>query len=111
MSTKILILVASFFVLLTGSLFGQLPDTPKRIVTDTYFGKEIGDPYRWLENVKDPEVLRWLEAQNAYTRSVLDGIPERAKILARIKQLDSESPPPLRSFARDNHGRYYFYRT
>jgi len=94
-----------------GPIFGQPPDTPKRIVTDTYFGKDIDDPYRWLENVKDPEVLKWLGAQNGYTRSVLDRLPERAAILARIRQLDSETPPPLVSFVRDAKGRYYFFRS
>ena len=89
----------------------KLPETPKRVVKETFFGQEIEDPYRWLENVKDIEVLKWLGDQNAYTRSVLDSIPERGQILARLRQLDSDTPPPLSSFARDDQGRFYFYRT
>ena len=89
----------------------NVPQTPKRIVKENFFGREIEDPYRWLENVKDAEVLKWLGDQNAYTRSVLESIPERGEILARLRQLDSETPPPLSSFARDDRGRFYFYRT
>jgi prolyl oligopeptidase len=89
----------------------QIPETPKRIIKENYFGKEIEDPYRWLENVKDPEVLKWLADQNSYTRSVIDAIPERSKILERMRQLDAETPPPLSGFSRDESGRYYFYRS
>lgn len=39
------------------------PDTPKRPVTDKYHGVEVVDPYRWLENAKDPEVRKWSDAQ------------------------------------------------
>ena len=89
----------------------NLPETPKRIVKENFFGREIEDPYRWLENVKDAEVLKWLGDQNAYTRSVLDSIPKRDQILARLRQLDSDAPPPLSSFSRDDQGLFYFYRT
>jgi len=65
------------------------PDTAKRDVIDTYFGTDITDPYRWLEDLKSPEVSAWMKAQNNYTRSVLDGIPGRDKLHARIAELDN----------------------
>ena len=65
------------------------PDTAKRDVIDTYFGTDIKDPYRWLEDLKSPEVSAWMKAQNNYTRSVLDGIPGRDKLRARIAELDN----------------------
>src|SRR3954462_13093913 len=48
------------------------PPTPQRPFTDQYFGISVVDPYRWLENWDDPEVKAWTEAQNSYTRSLLD---------------------------------------
>src|SRR5688572_7106398 len=30
-----------------------------------------GDPYRWLENPDDPEVIAYLEAENAYTAAMM----------------------------------------
>jgi Prolyl oligopeptidase, N-terminal beta-propeller domain len=45
------------------------PNAPVREVTDDYFGTKVSDPYRWLENTKDPEVIAWMKAQNDYTRS------------------------------------------
>ena len=64
------------------------PETPVREVKDTYFGKEISDSYRWLEDSKSPEVTSWMRAQNDYTRATLDKIPNREKLRARIAQLD-----------------------
>lgn len=64
------------------------PATPSREVTDDYFGTKIVDSYRWLEDLKSSEVGDWMKAQNDYTRSVLDRIPGRDKLRARIAQLD-----------------------
>ncbi len=34
------------------------PLAPVRPVTDDYFGTKMVDPYRYMENLKDPEVAR-----------------------------------------------------
>ena len=60
------------------------------ITTDTYFGETLSDPYRWMENDKDPEWLPFLKAQNDYTRSVLDALPGRDDLLKRIEQLSGD---------------------
>jgi Prolyl oligopeptidase, N-terminal beta-propeller domain len=41
------------------------------VVKDTYFGETLDDPYRWMENDKDPGWLPFLKAENDYTRAVL----------------------------------------
>ena len=65
------------------------PLTPKREVADTYFGTVITDPYRWMEPPVDrnPEFMEWLRRQNAYTREVLDSLPQRPRLLARLLEL------------------------
>lgn len=67
----------------------QLPYTPVREVVDDYFGRKVSDPYRWLENSRDPEVIAWLKAQNDYARAILASIPGRDQLLDRINALDS----------------------
>ena len=62
----------------------QPPDTPVREVVDDYFGTKVSDPYRWLENSRDPEVIAWLKAQNDYARAILASIPGRDQLLDRI---------------------------
>jgi hypothetical protein len=31
-----------------------------RDVTDTHFGVAVHDPYRYMENLEDPEVAAWI---------------------------------------------------
>jgi prolyl oligopeptidase len=61
------------------------------VVRDTYFGETLNDPYRWMENAKDPEWLPFLKGQNDHTRNVLDALPTRPALLKRISQLSSDS--------------------
>lgn len=61
---------------------------PARVgsVTDTYFGKKITDPYRWMET-PSPELDAWAKAQNTFTRGVLATIPGRDGLLAHINDI------------------------
>jgi len=88
------------------------PDTRIAPVVETLHGVEVRDPYRWLEDGDDAEVRAWVAAQNAYTRSVLDALPERPAVEARIRQaLDvgalggSEPRGSRRFFTRRDPGR------
>ncbi len=65
------------------------PETPVRDVKEEFFGTEITDHYRWLEDLKSPEVSSWMRAQNDYTRSDIGSIPGREKLRARIAELDN----------------------
>lgn len=82
-----------FIVMASTSIHAQPPKTDQRPVTDTLHGVEIVDPYRWLEgddkgNLTDA-VREWTTAQNNHTRKVLDGLPGRAKLEARLTELMS----------------------
>jgi hypothetical protein len=47
------------------------PVAPLRVVTEDYFGAKVSDPYRYMENLSDPGVVKWFKEQDAYTRLVL----------------------------------------
>lgn len=79
-----------------------------KIVTDEYYGSKVTDPYRYMEDLKDPQVEAWFKAQNDYTRSALARIPGRATLLARIKELD-ESEPAVIEYVRALPGDHIFY--
>ena len=63
------------------------------MVSDTYFGVTVDDPYRWLEDVGTEEARAWLDAQARYSRSILDALPHRAPLRAEIAKLPSGTPP------------------
>jgi prolyl oligopeptidase len=56
-------------------------------VIDDYHGRQVADPYRWLEDSTTPETRQFVAAQNAYTRSVLGNIPGREELRRRVEQL------------------------
>jgi prolyl oligopeptidase len=84
------------------------PVAESRPVTDSYFGKTINDPYRYMEDVALPEVQRWAKEQNDATRTLLDAIPARAKILARIQELEGSEQARIGTVRR-LPGELYFY--
>src|SRR5215471_1093083 len=81
------------------------PKAEINVVVDDYHGRKVSDPYRWLEDAQSPQTQRFVEQQNAYTQRMLDSIPSKDKLRARLEQLLSigrlEAPQPA--------GNYYFY--
>ena len=72
------------------------PDARRAPTVDTYHGTPVADPYRWLEDADAPDTLAWVEAENALTRSVLDG-PERDAIRKRLASSTTTRACPCRS--------------
>ncbi len=74
-------------------------------VEETIQGHTIVDPYRYLEDVNNPDTRQYVEQELAYTRSILDPLPGRDSIHRRLSQLltiGTIGPPQL-------GGKYYFY--
>ncbi len=90
------------------------PSSRTAPVKETVQGVEIVDPYRWLEgDLSDPksmgkvtpEVGEWTDGQNAYTRSVLDGLPGRKALEEKLRPLmevGTVTAPAARG------GRYFY---
>jgi prolyl oligopeptidase len=76
------------------------PRASVRPVTDTYYGIKITDPYRYMENLDDPEVHSWIKAQNDYTRAVLANLPGRQQLLSRIVELGESIAADIGSVLR-----------
>jgi len=70
----------------TAALAGP-PKAKIEVVTDDVHGHKISDPYRWMEDGDSPETQAYAREQLAYTRSLLDPLPGRDKIHARLTQL------------------------
>jgi prolyl oligopeptidase len=87
-SWRSLALAGQFF---TASLFAQekidYPFTAQEPVTETYHGKSISDPFRWLEDDRSAKTTQWVKDQNLVTEKYLQNIPERILIKKRLTQL------------------------
>ncbi|HYM19717.1 MAG TPA: prolyl oligopeptidase family serine peptidase [Candidatus Kapabacteria bacterium] len=89
MSRFILLLVVTMSVLTASTTEAQLnyPKPAKDDVVDDYFGTQVADPYRWLENTDSSLTHEWVEAENKVTFGYLDKIPFRSKIKARMEEI------------------------
>ncbi|MDW1800198.1 prolyl oligopeptidase family serine peptidase [Vibrio sp. Vb2201] len=83
------------------------PKTRKDSVVDTYFGHDIADPYRWLEDDRSEETAQWVSGQNSVTFDFLGQIPYRQQIrdlVAKSQNYEKYSQP----FVRGDYT--YFYK-
>src|SRR5689334_19508712 len=72
---------------------------------ETFHGKELIDPYHWLEDSDAAETRKWIDAQNSYAHGLLDSQPLRPEISARLTEMshhDHIGAPSQRN------GYYYF---
>ncbi len=109
-----LLLIALFFTLLDATKAAwleepTLPIAPKRPHTFDFHGKKIEDPYFWMKDKKDPDVIRYLEAENAYRELITKPLRPFEEtlyneMLSHIKQTDLDVP------VQDN-GYWYYSRT
>ena len=65
----------------------KYPTTEKRVVIDSYFGTDIQDPYRWLEDDLSEETMDWVNNQNKTTFNYLNSIPYKSNIKKRLEQI------------------------
>jgi prolyl oligopeptidase len=107
--TQILVLLFAAVSVAAGQQPPQKPPpAPVHPVTDAYFGVDVTDPYRYMENLKDPAVQSWIQAQSDYARTLLDSIPGRAPLLARLKALEDSEPVRLEMITEIYPDRYFY---
>jgi len=63
------------------------PQTKKVDTVNTYFGVEVKDPYRWLEDDRSDETASWVKAENEVTFDYLNQIPFREELKSRLSDL------------------------
>jgi prolyl oligopeptidase len=90
------------------------PATRVDAVSETMHGVTVTDEYRWLEGASgadgsavSPDVAVWTDAQRQYTRSVLDPIPGRSAVQARLAALADAGDLSLPLMSGN---RYFFWQ-
>jgi prolyl oligopeptidase len=65
----------------------QYPQTQRVDHVDTYHGKKVPDPYRWLEEIDSEQTRAWVSAQQKVTQAYLERLPAREAIGKRLTAL------------------------
>ncbi len=81
------------------------PETKTIDHFDNYFGTNVSDPYRWLEDDLSAETEEWVKAQNQVTFGYLKQIPFRDNIHNRLEKLWNYEKVGSPS----HYGKYYYF--
>src|ERR1051326_8562872 len=93
--TRVLLPMIGFFILI-GIALGEdrasngtagPPVASQKPVEDVVQNHRILDPYRWLEDASSPETQKWVSEELAYTRGLLDPLPDREALRKRLGEL------------------------
>ncbi len=83
------------------------PDTRRVDTVDNYFGTQVADPYRWLEDDRSVETEAWVNAQNKVTQNYLSKISFRKDVKKRITELANYEKMSAPFKVKD---KFYFYK-
>lgn len=89
MTSAVFTMIVVFAPLLPAAQVTAPQPAPVHWVTNHYFGVDVGDPYRWMEDWNSEEFRTWLKTENEFARATLDGLPKRQTLLVELRQLDS----------------------
>ncbi len=83
------------------------PISQKGEVVDDYFGTQVPDPYRWMENDTSQTTADWVASQNEVTFGYLKNIKYRDGVKERLLELNNYEKLGT-PFRRGEY--YYFYK-
>ena len=63
------------------------PETHRGDLVEDLHGRQVPDPYRWLEDPDSAETRDWVERQRTFTEDYLAGLPERAWFTRTLDEL------------------------
>ena len=85
------------------------PAAPSRTTVRTFHGEEVDDPFEWLRDKDQPEVIDLLEAENRYTAKMTSHLrPLESTIFTEIKARTKETDLAVPSLM---DGWWYYSRT
>ena len=84
------------------------PPLPIQNVQDVHWGTKVDDPYRFLEQVKDPAVLSWMRGQADAADAILNRLPGRQTIFNTLKEKDAVGGTVVSSIYRTAGNRWFY---
>ena len=65
----------------------DVPTAPRLELVEVLHGREVADPYRWLEEAGSAETKQWSAAQDRLVHAHLDALPGRERLARRLEEL------------------------
>ncbi|MEC9487527.1 MAG: prolyl oligopeptidase family serine peptidase [Prosthecochloris sp.] len=86
---------------------GAAPATPFR---ETVCDTTIRDPYRYMEELRDPRVASWMKEQAAHARTVLNSINGREELISSMFEFDRRKQAKVYNLSITESNRYFYLK-
>ncbi len=86
------------------------PQAPVKAVVETYWGVEVVDPYRYMEDLEDQSVVDWMQSQADYARMILNGITGRQGLIDKMEEFDSRVSDQVSSLQVVDTDRHFYLK-
>lgn len=107
MIRQILFFVALFCFTQSTTAQYNYPLTKTVDSTDTWHNVTVKDPYRWLEDLKNPEVVDWFKSQANFTESILNKLTFANTLFNEMNKLDVAQPQQKFGIKRVGNAVFY----
>ena len=114
MKYRIILFYLSVFLIgqgLAKDILQKPPLAKTEPVEEVYFGVEVSDPYRYMENMEDEYVRQWFKTQADYTRAKLNSIPKRQFLIDKMYEFDSRRKARYSSPHITENDLFFFLKT
>ena len=83
---------------------------PSSPVVDEYFGTEVTDTFRSLENLENPQVQKWIKEQSDDAKSTLQRIPGRSALIEKMQEFDRRKASKVYNLSITDNNRYFYLK-
>ncbi len=92
-------------------VFGQKTNlVASQSIAENYFGVEIVDEYRNLEDLKNPQTIDWMKSQTNYSNSVLNKIPLRDYYMQKRMEFDKRQGYSISNLKITDNDKYFYLK-
>ena len=92
-------------------VFGQKTNlAASQSIAENYFGVEIVDEYRNLEDLKNPQTIDWMKSQTNYSNSVLNKIPLRDYYMQKRMEFDKRQGYSISNLKITDNDKYFYLK-
>jgi len=83
---------------------------PTKIVIDEYHGQQIEDPYRYVENLENPEVTKWIDQENNISNTTLNAIEQKQSLIDKQIEFDNKKIFTISKLRVTENNKYFYLK-
>ncbi|MFG6686483.1 prolyl oligopeptidase family serine peptidase [Mariniflexile sp. HNIBRBA6329] len=83
---------------------------PVKVVTNQYYGLTLEDPYQYMEDLSNPEVLTWMKENANYASSVLNSISGKKVLFDKMMELINRRSASINNVHITKSNVYYYIK-